>query len=46
MAVTTTKSSLNYSRDHSVQEGLDHIALLNSVMLQTQDMSKAAMANF
>ena len=46
VAVTTTKQSLNYSRDHSVQEGLDHICWLNSVMLQTSDMEKAAMASF
>jgi Delta3,5-Delta2,4-dienoyl-CoA isomerase len=45
VAVTTTKLSLNYSRDHSVQEGLDHILLLNSAMLQTDDLPKAAMAN-
>ena len=46
IAVTTTKQSLNYSRDHTVQEGLDHICWLNSVMLQTGDMEKAAMASF
>ena len=33
VAVTTTKQSLCYSRDHTVQEGLDHICWLNSVML-------------
>ena len=46
VAVTTSKQSLNYSRDHTVQEGLDHICWLNSVMLQTDDMGKAAMASF
>ena len=44
VAVATSKQSLLYSRDHTVQEGLDHILLLNSVMLQTPDMAKAAMA--
>lgn len=44
VAVTTTKLSLNYSRDNTVQAGLDHICLLNSVMLQTEDSAKAAMA--
>jgi len=34
--------SLNFSRDHSVQEGLDHIAALNSAMLQTDDLATAA----
>lgn len=33
VAVATTKQSILFSRDHSVQEGLDHILLLNSVML-------------
>lgn len=33
VAVSATKMSLNYSRDHTVQEGLDHIAALNSAML-------------
>ena len=37
VAINTTKRSILYSRDHSVQEGLEHIALLNSVMLQTED---------
>jgi len=45
VAVSTTKQSLIYSRDHSVQEGLDHILMLNSVMLQTGDMKKAAIAS-
>jgi delta(3,5)-delta(2,4)-dienoyl-CoA isomerase len=45
IAVTTSKLSLNYSRDHSVQEGLDHVLLLNSVMLQTGDVAKAAMGS-
>ena len=45
IAVATTKSNLNYSRDHSVQEGLDHIAWLNSVMLQTDDLKVATIAN-
>ena len=33
VAVTATKLSLLYSRDHNVQEGLDHIATLNSALL-------------
>ena len=33
VAVTTSKQSLVYSRDHSVQDGLDHICWLNSAML-------------
>jgi len=42
VAVSATKMSLNYSRDHTVQEGLDHIANLNSAMLQTDDLATAA----
>ena len=42
VAVSATKMSLVYSRDHSVQEGLDHIATLNSAMLQTDDLGIAA----
>jgi delta(3,5)-delta(2,4)-dienoyl-CoA isomerase len=33
VAVSTTKRSIVFSRDHSVSEGLEHIGLLNSVML-------------
>ena len=38
VAVAGTKSSLNYSRDHSVQEGLEHIASANSMALLTDDL--------
>ena len=41
VAIDTTKKSLVYSRDHSVAEGLAHIAVLNSVMLQTTDTAVA-----
>jgi len=41
VAVTSTKTSLNYSRDHTVQEGLEHIALHNSIALQSEDLIKA-----
>lgn len=44
VAVQATKSSLVYSRDHSVQEGLDHIKLLNQLYLQSEDLLKAATA--
>ena len=33
VAVAASKQSIVYSRDHSVQEGLDHIATINSAML-------------
>jgi delta(3,5)-delta(2,4)-dienoyl-CoA isomerase len=33
VAINISKKSIIYSRDHSVEEGLNHIALLNGVML-------------
>ena len=44
VAVLATKMSLNFSRDHSVQAGLDHVATLNASMLQSDDLAKSAMA--
>ena len=44
VAVSITKASLNYSRDHSVAEGLEQIALQNSVALMTDDLAKSVMA--
>ncbi|CAG9761704.1 unnamed protein product [Ceutorhynchus assimilis] len=44
VAVQTTKTNLIYSRDHTVQEGLDQIALLNQAMLQSEDLLNATMA--
>jgi len=41
VAVTSTKTSLNYSRDHTVEEGLEHIALHNSIALQSEDLVKS-----
>mmetsp|Transcript_9058 Transcript_9058/g.16487 ORF Transcript_9058/g.16487 Transcript_9058/m.16487 type:complete len:309 (-) Transcript_9058:1527-2453(-) len=41
VAVAGTKLSLNYSRDHTVQDGLDHIATYNAAALMTDDLIKA-----
>ncbi|CAD6582437.1 MAG: hypothetical protein CYPHOPRED_002032 [Cyphobasidiales sp. Tagirdzhanova-0007] len=41
IAVLGTKHLLNYSRDHTVAEGLHYTSLWNSVMLQTQDLPEA-----
>eukprot|EP00544_Gedaniella_sp_CCMP2646_P014844 CAMPEP_0202501468 /NCGR_PEP_ID=MMETSP1361-20130828/36296_1 /ASSEMBLY_ACC=CAM_ASM_000849 /TAXON_ID=210615 /ORGANISM="Staurosira complex sp., Strain CCMP2646" /LENGTH=292 /DNA_ID=CAMNT_0049134225 /DNA_START=4 /DNA_END=882 /DNA_ORIENTATION=- len=38
VAVAGKKQSLNYSRDHSVRDGLEHIASHNSMALQTDDL--------
>jgi len=43
VAVSVTKISLNYSRDHSVDEGLKHIALQNSSALMSEDVMKSFM---
>ncbi|KAF9926505.1 putative enoyl CoA hydratase [Linnemannia zychae] len=45
VAAIGTKHILNYSRDHTVQEGLDYIATWNMVMLTTPDLPAAAAAN-
>lgn len=42
LAVEATKASLNYSRDHTVAEGLEHIVLVNQVNLQAPDLIAAA----
>jgi delta(3,5)-delta(2,4)-dienoyl-CoA isomerase len=44
VAVQGTKLSLNYSRDHSVREGLEHIAMHNAVALMTDDLSASFVA--
>jgi enoyl-CoA hydratase/carnithine racemase len=46
VAVRGTKRMLLHARDHSVSEGLDYVAVWNSVMLQAEDMSIAAQASF
>lgn len=45
VAVQGTKIHLNYSRDHTVQEGLDSMAQWNMAMLLSEDLMKAAMAS-
>ncbi|KAK3814164.1 MAG: ClpP/crotonase-like domain-containing protein [Benniella sp.] len=45
VAAIGTKHLLNYSRDHTVQEGLDYTAAWNMVMLTTPDLPAAAAAS-
>ncbi|KAF9439349.1 hypothetical protein BGZ76_000010 [Entomortierella beljakovae] len=45
VAVQGTKHNLNYSRDHTVQEGLDYMALWNASMLNGPDLPNGAAAN-
>eukprot|EP00090_Calanus_glacialis_P022183 TRINITY_DN3422_c0_g1_i1.p1 TRINITY_DN3422_c0_g1~~TRINITY_DN3422_c0_g1_i1.p1 ORF type:complete len:308 (+),score=134.45 TRINITY_DN3422_c0_g1_i1:60-983(+) len=44
VAVQGTKMNLVYSREHSVEEGLDEVAKWNMTMLQSEDLMKSAMA--
>jgi len=44
VAVQGTKVNLNYSRDHTVDESLEYMARWNSIMLQSEDLTKASMA--
>lgn len=44
LAVRGTKQSLLFSRDHSVREGLDHIASYNLLALQSPDVHQAILA--
>lgn len=44
VAVQNTKTTLIHARDHTVQEGLDYVAMLNMTMLQSEDLRIAAMA--
>lgn len=44
MAVQSTKEMLLYSRDHSVEEGLNHVATWNAAMLQSDDLKQVIKA--
>lgn len=44
VAVQGTKVHLNYSRDHTTEEGLLYMATWNAAMLQTEDIMKSAQA--
>ncbi|KAJ2797904.1 hypothetical protein H4R21_004136 [Coemansia helicoidea] len=45
VAVVSTKHLLNYSRDHSVREGLEYTALWNTLAHNSHDMAAAVMAS-
>ncbi|KAF2238153.1 ClpP/crotonase [Viridothelium virens] len=44
VAVMGTKKLINYSRDHSVEDGLEFTAVWNSAMVQTSDVKNAMTA--
>ncbi len=41
MAIWGTKRSMQYSREHTVADGLDYIATWNASMFDTDDMAEA-----
>jgi Delta3,5-Delta2,4-dienoyl-CoA isomerase len=45
VAIAVTKSSLMYSRDHSIADGLEHIAILNSLALMSKDVGLSHVPN-
>ena len=44
LAVRGGKQVLNYSRDHTVRDGLEYVALWNAAMLLSDDIGQAGMA--
>ncbi|XP_047541053.1 delta(3,5)-Delta(2,4)-dienoyl-CoA isomerase, mitochondrial [Vanessa atalanta] len=44
VAVQMTKKSMVYSQSRPNEDGLEHIKLINQMMLQSEDLRKAAMA--
>jgi enoyl-CoA hydratase/carnithine racemase len=45
LSIRGTKEMLNYSRDHSVADGLNHIATWNAGLLMSHDLMAAMMAS-
>ena len=45
VAVLGSKQGLNYSRDHSVDDGLHYVAAWNAAMTNTRDIPAAISAN-
>jgi len=44
IATTITKRTLNYCRDHSVEDGLEYVCVQNQCMLQSGDVMEAVKA--
>lgn len=44
LSIRGIKEVMNYSRDHSIEEGLNYVATWNSAMLMSEDLMKAAQA--
>ena len=44
LAMWVTKETLNYSRDHTVREGLENVALWNAATLHKEDVMSTMMS--
>jgi enoyl-CoA hydratase len=44
LAISASKAALNYARDHSVADALEHVALLNAAIWHTPDILEAMRA--
>ena len=44
LSIRGTKQVMNFSRDHSVADGLDYIATWNAAMLMSNDITEAVTA--
>ncbi|RZJ11205.1 MAG: crotonase/enoyl-CoA hydratase family protein [Rubrivivax sp.] len=44
LSIRGVKEQLNYARDHSVADGLNHVATWNAAMLMSEDLTAAMMA--
>jgi enoyl-CoA hydratase/carnithine racemase len=44
VAVEATKRVMDYSREHSVDDGLDYVAAVNASMLQSRDLARSLFA--
>ena len=45
LAIAGTKEMLNYARDHTIADGLNHIATWQAAMIQTDDVTRQMQAN-
>lgn len=45
LSIRGTKEVMNYSRDHTIEEGLNYIAVWNAAMILSNDLNEAFMAS-
>jgi len=44
LAIRGTKQVINYTRDHSIEDGLEYVALWNAAMMSKLDVQEAMAA--